>query len=398
MNFKTKMLLVLLSFFVVVDAQLIFRNGFEPGIIFNSGFEAELNCADTGDNDNDGLLNCYETNTMVFIDAFNTGTDPNNPDTDGDAIKDGDEVLGTIDGLDLPAMGAHPLVQNILIEYDWFDDNLDPGTCSAHSHRPTANAMNLVVLAFLNAPNSNPDGSTGIVVIQDYGQGGVFNQGGLVNDADGVLSGGVSGAEFVGHKANNFESNRNGYFHYTLLPHRYNTNSGSSGQAELNGDDSIVSLYCYGSDTNVSHTVLHELGHNLSFRHGGDTNCNHKPNYNSVMNYLFQFPGADSDCDGQGNGVLDYSRGFNDALNENQLDEAVGVCNSVALDWNGNNAIDGSPVSFDINAQDGNAGSCGGSLTTLTDYNDWAAINFAGILDFDRMDKTLIICDNAPKQ
>ncbi|WP_223789528.1 hypothetical protein [Marinicella meishanensis] len=393
MNHKFLLLLAGLLWLGGAVAQLIFRHGFEGDFIFSAGFESLLACQDTGDNDNDGLLNCHETNTLIYVSPTDTGTDPNDPDTDGDALSDGDEVLGTAGGLDLPAMGVNPLVQNILIEYDWFDDNLDAGTCAAHSHRPRENAMNLVALAFLNAPNSNPDGSTGIVIIQDYGQGGVFDQGNLINDADGVLTGGVSGAEFLAHKASHFPSNRDGYFHYTILPHRYNTNSGSSGQAELNGDDLIVSLYCFGSDRNVSHTILHELGHNLSYRHGGNTSCNYKPNYNSVMNYQFQFPGADDDCDGAGDGVLDYSRGLNAPLNENQLIEADGICNSQAIDWNDNAVIDGAPVSVDINSDGGNS-SCGGVLTTLSDHDDWAAINFAGILDSDRPDLPVISCHN----
>ena len=60
-----------------------------------------------------------------------------------------------------------------------------------------------------------------------------------------------------------FAANRNGYFHYVLLPHRYNTNSNSSGQAEVQGDDLIVSLYCANSNTNVANTIMHEVGHNL---------------------------------------------------------------------------------------------------------------------------------------
>ena len=48
------------------------------------------------------------------------------------------------------------------------------------------------------------------------------------------------------------------------MPHRYNTTSGSSGQAEICGDDLIVSLQCYGSDVNVANTIMHEVGHNLA--------------------------------------------------------------------------------------------------------------------------------------
>ena len=330
---------------------------------------------------------------MVYINQFNTGTDPNNPDTDGDSINDGDEILGTISGLDLPGMGLNPLVKNILIEYDWFDDSLD---CAAHSHRPTSAVIDKVNLAFLNAPNINADGSSGIVVINDYGQGGLFTGGNFIDDADGVLTGGVNNTEFLDHKLLNFASNRNEYFHYALLPHRYNTSSGSSGQAEINGDDLIVSLYCANSDRNVSHTILHEIGHNFSFRHGGNTNCNYKPNYNSVMNYKFQFPGADSDCDGNGNNVLDYSRGLNSPLDESNLDENIGICNNQSIDWDGSNVIE-SAVEFDINSNDTNqVASCGSSISLLEDYNDWNNISLSGILDFDRLLKEIITCQEIP--
>ena len=44
------------------------------------------------DFDGDGLVNSVETNTGIYVDESDTGTDPNNPDTDGDGLKDGDEV------------------------------------------------------------------------------------------------------------------------------------------------------------------------------------------------------------------------------------------------------------------------------------------------------------------
>jgi predicted Zn-dependent protease len=69
-----------------------------------------------------------------------------------------------------------------------------------------------------------------------------------------------------------------------LNVHRYNLTSTSSGQAEINGNDLVVSLYCFASmayssssDQYVANTVLHENGHNLGLRHGGNVDTNYKP-------------------------------------------------------------------------------------------------------------------------
>jgi len=341
-----------------------------------------LLCAPNGvDTDNDRLADWVETNTGVYVGLSNTGTDPNNPDTDGDGIMDGDEVLGTEDGLDLPGMGTSPLRKDLLLEYDWFDDNLDSGICSAHSHRPTAGTIASASAAFSNSPVTNPDGTTGVNLISDYGQGGGFDGGNLVADADGVIDSGVNGTEFGVHKTANFASNRNGYFHYVLLPHRYNTSSGSSGQAELPGDDLIVSLQCYLSTSNVANTILHEVGHNLLLHHGGNEGCNYKPNYNSVMNYKYQFPGIDNNCTPDPDGILSYSIGDRIQLNENNLNEFNGTCGpGFPYDWNGNETIESS-ISLDVNSS-GNS-SCGGTLTTLSDFDDWGNIDFGGLTDSD---------------
>lgn len=48
-----------------------------------------------GDEDDDDLLNGVETNSGVFVDANNTGTNPLAPDTDGDGYPDGAEVTGS---------------------------------------------------------------------------------------------------------------------------------------------------------------------------------------------------------------------------------------------------------------------------------------------------------------
>jgi len=355
-------------------------------------------CALTSPTDTDGdrLPDCVESNTMVFVNQLDTGTDPTDPDTDGDAISDGDEVLGTLAGLALPQMGTNPLKKDILIEYDWFDDALD---CAAHSHQPTAVAVSLVATAFANAPALNPDGSTGINLIQDFGQGGAFTGGSLIVDADGVLVGGVGGAEFLGYKSTNFDSNRNGYFHYTILPHRYNTNSTSSGQAEYPGDDIIVSLYCAGTDQNVANTIMHELGHNLFLGHGGFEGTNYKPNYNSVMNYKYQFPGIDNNCTPPGDGVLDYSVGVRPPLDENNLDENQGICGNPPgppWDWNQDGDAVDVGLMLDINLDNSEVGD--GLLEILEDYNDWAFLVFGGISDADGAPalqvRSIISCEN----
>ena len=51
-----------------------------------------LNVAVDIDTDGDGILDRYETNTGIYVSPTDTGTDPNNPDTDGDGLSDGDEV------------------------------------------------------------------------------------------------------------------------------------------------------------------------------------------------------------------------------------------------------------------------------------------------------------------
>jgi len=187
-------------------------------------------------------------------------------------------VLGTLAGLDLPAMGVSPVHKNILLEFDWFDDALPDanGSCVSHSHQPTATAIGLVAAAFDAAPVSNPDGTSGITLISDYNQGGVFTGGNLIVDnigTVGVLATGVDGGEFMTFKTANFAANRQGYFHYVLMPHRYNETSDSSGQAELPGNDVVVSLQCaVGNNQAVANTIMHELGHNLNLMHGGNEN------------------------------------------------------------------------------------------------------------------------------
>lgn len=395
--------------------ELLFADGFETGNpVFWSALE-NAPCEAVGDSDGDRLDDCAERDTGVFVDSDDTGTDPLLADTDGDGIDDGDEVLGTLAGLDLPELGVHPLVRNVLVEYDWFDDNADPThpsqpypkSCEPHSHRPSELALVKVTTAFAGAGGLNPDGSAGILAIHDYGQGAPFTGGNLVPDVDGVIAGGVGGNDFVAIKSEHFASERQGYFHYALLPHRYNNNDSSSGQAELPGDDLIVSLFCFAvhpeESRYVGHTILHELGHNFDLGHGGFESCNRKPNYNSVMNYNYQFPGVDTNCTPPGDGLLDYSRGTRIDLDETDLDETLGTCGTAPWDWDDDETLEAG-VQQDLNLDgDGNAtnAGCGGIFTILRDHDDWSALDLAAFAgDGDgaepRRPARVVDCDNVP--
>jgi hypothetical protein len=352
--------------------------------IFESGFEDP--CAQ--DADGDGLPDCVETNTGVYTGPSDTGTDPRNPDSDGDGLLDGDEVHGTADGLDLPAMGVSPVHRDLLIEYDWFDD---ADGCAQHSHRPTPDVVQAVHDFYAAAPVVNPDGTTGINVIQDYGQGGPFTGGNLV-PGDGQLYGTVFGSDYQNYEAANFAPNRHGYFHYVLMAHTYDDTTGntsSSGYAALPGYEAMVTLACVVTASNgplfIRNSIIHELGHNLGLHHGGDEECNNKPNYSSVMNYRYEFAGVDTGCTGggdmSGNLTPDYSHGDRLTLDENDLDENAGMCTSatVPVDWNADGQYE-SVVAVDINLYGSETSQCGSSTqSVLHDFDDWAHLDLASV-------------------
>ncbi len=80
-------------------ADLQTRTGFD---FSSSGAIAVIDYTAAGetDSDGDGLYDSVETDTGVYVSADDTGTDPNNPDTDGDTYDDGDEVAAGSDPTD----------------------------------------------------------------------------------------------------------------------------------------------------------------------------------------------------------------------------------------------------------------------------------------------------------
>jgi hypothetical protein len=137
--------------------------------------------------------------------------------------------------------------------------------------------------------------------------------------------------------------------------------STGSGFSDLGGGDSLISLGLWGTDGQTvpvqSGTLMHELGHSLGLTHGGsyaDTpgsyaltfegNC--KPNYQSVMNYLFQVDLL-TDSVSLTDSVLDYSSEPLATLNENgPLSTTVlsGALLHPATKWYTPNQAYGSPA------------------------------------------------------
>jgi hypothetical protein len=138
-------------------------------------------------------------------------------------------------------------------------------------------------------------------------------------------------------------------------------------------------------------TLMHELGHNLGLRHGGGDDINRKPNYVSVMNYLYSPLGLPTIGRKEGDRfdiyqhcsiysvalltnpptgspdsfVLDFSDGYSGDLVESSLLEADGLgrVDSEDVDYNCNGREDG-PYARDLN-DDGKKG-------VLMDHDDWS--------------------------
>ncbi len=321
-------------------------------------------CVQT-DTDNDGLTDFFEG---VI------GTNPANDDTDGDNFSDGEEVLPTgVPGcnggaLNINTLGADPTVPDIFVEIDFM---VQPGP-GGHSHQPMNAALTLVVNAFA---------AQGIALHPDTGAAPFNLGGGNSLGHQAVMGFGQGNPDFAATKTQNFDNNnRCNVFHYNTWVHDHRPNSSSSGRAEIGGDDLIVSLGSWpnqnGTLLQQAGTFMHELGHNLNLRHGGNENRNRKPNYSSVMSYNYQTVGVDTNCDTVADGVIDYSGVALANLDENALDESVGVCNGVPIDWNGDGDTNDVNLSRNINCRDFvNQTSCADqTLNVLTGFDDWANI------------------------
>ena len=100
--------------------------------------------------------------------------------------------------------------------------------------------------------------------------------------------------DFYAAKMGNFDTDRRPIFRYAISTPAASCDSG--GQAEIGGNDFV-------DHNGDGGTIMHELGHTLTLRHGGNVDFNCKPNLVSVMSYFSQFGIGRKD----GGAILDYS-------------------------------------------------------------------------------------------
>lgn len=277
------------------------------------------------DQDADGLLDDQEQSA---------GTDPYNRDTDGDGLLDGWEVHGLPRGVALgDKVQLSPLRQDVVVAVARYEQ-VDQAVMEAE----LAKAAEL----YKKLPNKNPDGSTGVFVHYRFDPP-------VPVDAQHGGSWQKVGAE-------RFAAPERGLLHWMQVT------PGGGGQSMQTGD--MGGSGCNGA------AFAHELGHQLSLSHEGDSVPAWCPLYPSLMNYAFSYQlGGDP-------GAIRFSAGeFRETiLNEAELMEKLpypieslkyleappfrftlkdaGEADGkrwTLIDWNQNGRFDEGPVRADIN-------------------------------------------------
>lgn len=226
--------------------------------------------------------------------------------------------------INLPGMGANVNRKQVFLQIDWMQDashNQKLGPATLANLRTTFNNHNIDIIidqgsdSAMDPVTQNPWGALSKARALPY------------QDTLGTTSAGVwdwTQFDAIKNGPGGFkESGRRAIFHYVIAAHAINFNN-TSGISH--GSDIVISLGvgwtgATGSIKEQTGTLMHELGHNLGLGHGGTDKVNWKPNYLSVMNYLFQTSGVTRG----GVNSFDYSPAALANLDETALNEATGI-------------------------------------------------------------------------
>lgn len=333
-------------------------------------------------------------------------------DSDGDGLpdsweRDGVRVAGQ--RVDLPGMGARADHKDLFLELDRIDGAaVSSAVLSAMAHN------------FASAPVSNPDHRTGITLHLDAGRSSVMDPPsgrtwGTRSRSDllsagfvlGGFSGGADGCDlydwspFTALREAHFDAARRPVFRYAIAAQTIGA-CASGNTADIPGSDFVFQTISETpgnppiSDRGVLGTFMHELGHALGLEHGGNEDVNWKPDYLSVMNYLYQFSGVVHTSGARDSTYSSETDPAARAIDEHAIDEGhalpnaapAGVRLSSRCPGGGDEPdvqwfLPGDPVDlhcsgapapgvgpFDLNGD--------GTVGTLTTENDWTHLSFAG--------------------
>jgi hypothetical protein len=338
----------------------------------------------------------------------------NASDDDQDGIPNSAEVPGgTFAGMDLYAMGARAAQKDLFI-------NINAMTSSDVGVAPRPESLQKVVNSFaahgiqVHFDAGNLFGGSFSVANFNLGQGNsmVPHEPCVTFDQVTCSANASARRSVYDWKDEYMDMRRKSIFHYLLFGNSQKTDgsNGSSGLAELQGNDFIVTMGNWGLSNAVgvplnvlinmqASTIMHELGHNLGLKHGGFEDTNYKPNYWSAMNYLYQLSGLDGNPDGstayqrwrnqKGDGtptmcnlanspcgpasqfMVDYSNGSGSDLNEMNLLETAnlgrGSVGGGYADWDLGGSLTSAPIIKDLDGD--------GAQKTLLDSNDWGNLS-----------------------
>lgn len=341
--------------------------------------------------------------------------------SDGDGIPDENEAPGkTFCGLPYYDWGARAGIKDIFVHIDY----MNPANCpDPLAVTPRIEALQKIQAAF-NRKSIKVHFDVGTLFGSTVDKFCLDDRSHQVAFATNVhLKPSDYSINALAYKAQNMPISKVTVFHYCLLGFLSQPEGAFGGLGELIGNDFVVTIGSSDPDqfyattpsnqlnyliNSQASTIMHELGHNLGLEHGGNVDVNFKPNYYSIMNYMYSNNGLPTIGDAKEgdryyyyrysrvknqnfssyipNGwwidlhnnafsadmVIDYSDGKGLDINESSISESSGIrrSGSKPIDFNGDGDTLDENLVMDLNPVDPGTG----TQATLKDHDDWGAI------------------------